>query len=151
MKKCAKCGEWKELDEYNVYSESNDGRQGYCKECNKKITKEYYYQKARTTTTEIYKITNTENDKVYIGRTHTGAKKRFKTHLYNARNIDAHKVSALYADMAELGYDKFSIEVIDTINSNDERECGLLENKYMQEYNSVVPNGYNIKTNRVEE
>lgn len=57
----------------------------------------------------IYKIVNTNNGKIYIGKTSKGIDKRFKKHINNAKN----KINRrLYDSMNYHGYDKFKIELI---------------------------------------
>ena len=40
-KVCAKCGEWKTLEEYHKNKKTKDGRGTYCKECQKKYQKQW--------------------------------------------------------------------------------------------------------------
>lgn len=86
----------------------------------------------------IYIITNTENDKVYIGQTARDIESRFHEHKWEARNLRHN--SHLHKAMAKYGIDKFSIKILEEplIEQLDERE------KYwIKEYNSVK-NGYNM-------
>lgn len=88
---------------------------------------------------EIYKITNKVNGKCYIGKTSIGYEKRFKKHKLNAEN----KINRrLYDAMNYYGYDNFTIEVLDTCI--DEKELAAKEIKYIKQFNSLMPNGYNM-------
>ena len=42
VKKCAKCEQEKPLDAFNNNSSSKDGKQRYCRECNKSYGRGYY-------------------------------------------------------------------------------------------------------------
>ena len=42
LKKCAKCDTEKPLDAFNNNSSSKDGKQRYCRECNKMYGRKYY-------------------------------------------------------------------------------------------------------------
>lgn len=89
---------------------------------------------------EVYLISNSVNDKVYIGVTTKGYLNRFKQHVWHSRK--GSKTSALYSAMRKYGSDKFSVhkvcdcECFDDMNSQ--------EVKLIEEYNSLAPNGYNL-------
>lgn len=86
----------------------------------------------------IYKISNTINDKVYIGQTIRPIEERFHRHLNDAinNNLDTHFARAIRL----YGADKFFIELIDTANSQE--ELTQKEHDYILQYNSIE-NGYN--------
>lgn len=91
----------------------------------------------------IYKITNIKNNKIYIGKT---TKKRptdrYSQHRYITRHLDQEKnVSYLHRAMASDGLDNFTFEVIEQVDNTllNERE-----EFWIQQYNSVAPNGYNL-------
>lgn len=69
----------------------------------------------------IYKITNTVNNKVYIGQTVQTVEERYQKHLFEARQ---HTNRYLYDAMNHYGYDKFNIEAIEVCNDEflDARE-----------------------------
>jgi hypothetical protein len=62
----------------------------------------------------IYKITNIQNNKVYIGQSIRPIKARFQRHLNDALNnvLDTHFARAI----RKYGKDSFFIEEIDTAN-----------------------------------
>ena len=84
----------------------------------------------------IYKITNTVNNKVYIGKTLGTIEKRFREHCVNSFREHCEK-RPLYSAMRKYGIDKFIIEPIEETDSPDERE------RYWIEYYGSFRNGYN--------
>ena len=63
----------------------------------------------------IYKITNIQNNKAYIGQTIRPIEQRFKRHLSDALNniLDTHFARAI----RKYGKENFSLEIIDTAQS----------------------------------
>ena len=88
----------------------------------------------------IYKITNTVNNKVYIGQTRRTFEQRKKQHLKSFKEQKTR--TALINSVISHGVDKFIFNIIEECNDDnlDEREIF-----YINEYNSIVPNGYNIQ------
>ena len=84
----------------------------------------------------IYKITNTVNDKVYIGQTIQQLKRRWNQHCCYSKFSDVH----LYRAMRAYGIDKFSIEPIEENIPQD--KLNEREIYYIQYYDSYI-NGYN--------
>ena len=96
----------------------------------------------------IYKICNTENNKIYIGQTRRNIDIRWKQHLQSVKS-DRDKNTVLYRAMNKYGSDKFNIQLIEeySFDSKDEliKTLNKEEIRYIYEYNSVKPNGYNIQ------
>jgi group I intron endonuclease len=89
----------------------------------------------------IYKITNTINNKVYIGLTTCTLEYRWSRHITESKNQNNKK--HLYKSMRKYGVENFTIEEID--NTNDFKELGILERHYISFYDSQDPNkGYNL-------
>ena len=89
----------------------------------------------------IYKITNTVNNKVYIGQTIRTVEERYQRHLYEARQ---HTNRPLYNSMNHYGVDNFVVETL-VEASND--KLNELEAFHIAEYNTTDPNfGYNLTT-----
>ena len=86
----------------------------------------------------IYKIVNTENDKVYIGCTHATAHKRFIEHKSKSRLNYKNKIQ-FHIAMNRIGVDKFSVYELGSY-SNDVLHD--MEKFYVKEYDSFR-NGYN--------
>lgn len=82
----------------------------------------------------IYKIENIINKKIYIGQS-IEIEKRWKKHLSTKDNFLIHKAIQKY------GKNNFNFSILEEcdINSLDEREC-----YWINYYNSIVPNGYNM-------
>lgn len=86
----------------------------------------------------IYKITNVQNNKVYIGQTIRPIKERFHRHINDALNnvLDTHFARAI----RKYGKDSFIIEQIDTASTQD--ELNYKEQYWIQFYDSIQ-SGYN--------
>ena len=91
----------------------------------------------------IYKITNIQNQKVYIGQTIRPIEQRFHRHINDAMNniLDTHFARAI----RKYGKDNFIIEEIDSAKTQN--ELNEKEQYWIQYYNSVN-NGYN-ETNAI--
>jgi group I intron endonuclease len=84
----------------------------------------------------IYIITNTYNDKAYIGQTWNSLSKRFNEHkkgVHNKKLINA---------MNKYGRENFSIKELDC--AYNQKDADRLEILYILQYNSIN-NGYNIR------
>lgn len=86
----------------------------------------------------IYKITNIQNNKVYIGQTIRPIQERFKRHINDAINniLDTHFARAI----RKYGKENFIIEKID--EANNQEELNKKEQYWIRKYNSIK-NGYN--------
>ena len=86
----------------------------------------------------IYKITNIQNNKIYIGQTIRPIQDRFHRHINDALNniLDTHFARAI----RKYGKDNFIIEQIDQAQTQD--ELNKKEQYWIQYYDSVQ-NGYN--------
>ena len=86
----------------------------------------------------VYKITNIQNNKVYIGQTIRPIEKRFQRHVNDALNniFDTHFARAI----RQYGTESFTIEIIDT--ATDQNELNKKEQYWIQYYNTVKY-GYN--------
>lgn len=91
----------------------------------------------------IYKITNKTNGKLYIGQTtKIRATDRFSQHRYLANHPEQEKSpSYLHRAMRSNGIDNFSFEVIEEIPNTQLNERGIY---WIEYYNSLSPNGYNL-------
>lgn len=78
----------------------------------------------------IYKITNTVNNKSYVGYT-TNPTARWEAHRHNQGS------KLVFQAIKKYGEDKFTFEVIaeDTVDN---------EQKYIDEHNTMAPYGYNL-------
>lgn len=86
----------------------------------------------------IYKITNKINGKVYIGQTIRSLEKRWECHQHQDNCTHIHRAIKKY------GPENFTIEQIDVACTRDELD--RKEQFWIEHYNSMMPNGYNLQT-----
>ena len=82
----------------------------------------------------IYKVTNTVNDKVYIGQT-KNFKNRVKHHKSDYKRDGKRGDYPLYNDMKKFGIEKYSFEEIKTVEDSLGDET---EEYYIEKYNSTL-------------
>lgn len=94
----------------------------------------------------IYKITS-PSGKVYIGQTINGIDYRWKQHIKNAQDPNKRKCRIIYNAIIKYGEKNMKKEILCECNVNqlDEKE-----NEYINLFNSLSPNGYNMRTNKEE-
>lgn len=85
----------------------------------------------------IYKITNSINNKCYIGLTTLPFSLRWSTHKNDIIKSDY----PLYRSIRKYGLEAFKIETI--CSALNTKSLSELEIYFIKYYNSVVPNGYN--------
>jgi len=86
----------------------------------------------------IYCISNKINNKKYIGQNiEKDIHERWKSHLKKGSNCRYLK----YA-FQKYGKDNFNFEIICICFDND---CDKYEEEYMKKFNTIVPNGYNLR------
>ncbi len=91
----------------------------------------------------IYTITNTINNKIYVGQTFQKPERRWNQHIYYSK-CKPNKSPHLYSSMIKHGIDNFKFEVIAQTSSLS--VCNYLEETYIEEFKSTDRNfGYNIK------
>ena len=88
---------------------------------------------------QIYKIVNSVNGKVYIGKTEQCFKKRFKQHCLDSKKDRCEK-RPLYSAMRKYGIDKFSVELICETNTPEADEIRLIAEygSYSYGYNATM-------------
>lgn len=91
---------------------------------------------------KIYKITNNVNGKVYIGQTRQGIATRFRQHL---QGMGMGKKMPIHLALGKYGKDNFIIEEVCTCL--DEKNANYLEMYFINHFNSIAPNGYNVDFN----
>ena len=87
----------------------------------------------------VYKITNNINNKIYIGITNN-YKKRWSNEKSNSKNPAKQQV--ITRAIAKYGADNFNFEILFS-NLSIEEAC-IKEAQLIQQFNSLVPNGYNV-------
>lgn len=91
----------------------------------------------------VYKVTNTINNKIYIGITKNKFKYRKTKHLYCAKKLINNNFSLFHKSLNKYGFDNFIWEII------EECENSILSEKeeyYIKYFNSYYEynNGYNL-------
>ena len=93
----------------------------------------------------VYKITNSKNDKVYIGQTTGKIGDRFCQHVSKARaNNPSSPLTALHSAIKKYGADCFVITTI--CRANSQEELDRREQLCIRLFKSLAPCGYNLKT-----
>lgn len=87
----------------------------------------------------IYKFTNKINGMSYIGQS-INPKKRYREHFYKSKNIK--KIPYFDRVARKYGQKNFTFEIIDSANNIEKTD--QLEQYYIQKFNTIKPNGYNI-------
>lgn len=87
----------------------------------------------------IYLITNKKNNKKYVGQTTVTIENRWRGH------VDASKKSPYPICKAIRKYGKNSFTIKKINEASTLEELNLLEPFYIDAYNSLVPNGYNLR------
>lgn len=88
----------------------------------------------------VYMFTNKTNSKSYIGQTKS-LENRLKVHMAGKSGY------LLSAAICKYGIEDFDIFIL-ADNIITQEELDTLEEQYIQEYNTVTPNGYNIRSSR---
>lgn len=87
----------------------------------------------------IYLITNTINDKCYVGQTVQPLTERLKQHKWHGHQTDTK--SAIHQAMLKHGFDAFVFEILGVYPNQDELDKAELH--FALTLNSFVPMGYN--------
>lgn len=90
----------------------------------------------------IYKITNTLNNKIYIGQTIQNPKDRWYRHCQKNCLSNNERNMAIKRAIFKYGKDNFSFEVIETIKDSNTELLNSREKYWISFYNSYK-NGYN--------
>jgi group I intron endonuclease len=89
----------------------------------------------------IYVITNTVNGKRYVGQ--TTQKEPFDRYFRHLKEARRGSDQLLYRSIRAHSEWAFRFEII--ANCDDQRSLNLLEDHYITVFNSLSPNGYNLK------
>lgn len=95
----------------------------------------------------IYKITNTKNNKIYVGQTKQTIEKRFKDHIRHAFNSERPNDlnCKLYIAMREEGINHFVIEELEVFEYTTRYALDKKEIEWIAKLNSINPEiGYNV-------
>lgn len=86
----------------------------------------------------IYIICNIASGKKYVGQTTMSIEKRWRQHCRATS-----RCRAMACAISAHGRDAFTIEVVEAADTAESLNC--LEQAYIDRYNTIVPNGYNLK------
>src|ERR1700733_9975387 len=90
---------------------------------------------------KIYLVTNTVNNKVYVGKTSQKLVRRWKHHVSHAPDNDYH----FHRAIMKYGPEAFTIQVLDTVRTNE--EANGCEESWIALYEATDPRfGYNGTT-----
>lgn len=89
---------------------------------------------------KIYRIINLINGREYYGYTGTSIEQRFEWHC--GKTSGCYYISRA---IQKYGKENFKIEHLLSILSQDEVMVGEIEDSFIVKYNSLAPNGYNLK------
>lgn len=89
----------------------------------------------------IYKFENLITGQIYIGQS-IDLQARYKKHKSNM--YDMNHTEDLYIAFREYGFDNFSYEILESFEVFNSDQLNELECKYISQYNSMTPNGYNM-------
>ena len=103
---------------------------------------------------EIYKITNTVNNKIYIGQAVShilnhkkyrpyGMERRFACHISEAFSDKKNQCHFLNNAIRKYGQDKFKLELLRVCDIDN---ADYIENEEILKNNSLFPAGYNLNT-----
>ena len=88
----------------------------------------------------IYRLTNKQNGKCYIGITSEGLQHRFRGHV---RKSMFNPSSNLHQAIAKYGENAFSKEILYSFETDDKKYAYSIEQNYITKYNTVAK-GYNM-------
>lgn len=89
----------------------------------------------------IYKV-EAPNGKLYIGQTIHNAEKRWKEHIIDANDHKKNHCKLLNASIRKYGPNEFKVT---TILECEDIELNSYEQSYIKEFNTLSPNGLNLK------
>lgn len=89
----------------------------------------------------IYKYENLITHQVYIGQTINLAE-RYNKHKKNMKDLT--HTEDFYVGLREYGFENFSYEILEEFEKFNQELLNELECYYIEKYNSMKPNGYNM-------
>lgn len=90
----------------------------------------------------IYKISNLENGKIYVGQTIQKPENREYGHFYNLKR-QSHHNNHLQSDFNRYGESNFKFSILTWATSNEELD--KLEKYFIKKYNALnIEKGYNV-------
>ena len=96
----------------------------------------------------IYCYTNRINNKKYIGQTNN-LERRKKQHIQDSIHCHkGHEISynlPFHSAIRKYGIDNFDFEILKIIDTEDWNEVNDIESKYINDFQTICPNGYNLQ------
>ena len=96
----------------------------------------------------IYCYTNKINNKKYIGQTNN-LERRKKQHIQDSIHCHkGHEISynlPFHSAIRKYGIDNFDFEILKIIDTEDWNEVNDIESKYINDFQTICPNGYNLQ------
>ena len=96
----------------------------------------------------IYCYTNKINNKKYIGQTNN-IERRKKQHIQDSVYCHkGHEIShnlPFHSAIRKYGIDNFEFEILEIIETEEWSEVNNLESKYINNFHTICPNGYNLQ------
>lgn len=89
----------------------------------------------------IYKYENLITHQIYIGQA-IDLQERYKKHKQNMSDLN--HMEDFYIGLREYGLENFSYEILEEFEAFDQNLLNELECYYIEKYNSMKPNGYNM-------
>lgn len=90
----------------------------------------------------IYKVTNTQNNKIYIGQTKTTVETRWAQHIKAAKKVKKLQSQDLHSAIKKYSPSSFIIEILGSFKTID--ELNKAERMFIRQYSSTQQNiGYN--------
>jgi group I intron endonuclease len=89
----------------------------------------------------IYKVTNKESGKVYIGKTSAGLTKRKQGHIATAKCLGKES-SVFHRALNSYGEEAFEWEIL--LECSDHKHMAEQEECFIKHFNCQTPNGYNM-------
>lgn len=129
MKECICCKNTKPLEEFNKSSAAKDGKQAYCKECQRQKRRRCYYanRQQELNKRKEWRLTNKEKDNAshhrWKDKNPETYKESWKKHNLNRRRNVLLKISA-ELKCNRCGCDKFDLLEINHINGGGLKEVG---------------------------
>ena len=90
---------------------------------------------------QVYLVTNKVNGKKYVGK--TSYPLSFRRYGHKSAH-DRDRGSVLHKAISKYGWDNFDMKTL--YECVDEREMNAVERALIAEYNTLLPNGYNVTT-----
>jgi group I intron endonuclease len=93
----------------------------------------------------IYRVTNVNNGKIYIGKTKQTLEKRKRSHLKKSRHKAVDKMTFFHRAIRKYGSGNFHWDIIETLSNGTDEELCQRECYYIKQYDSNHrEKGYNL-------